>query len=177
MNPKPISHVYNKYFQKSKVFLYPLLNFKKTVFKDVKTYIAWPGHYTIENRKLICVYPLNIAHPAMKRLILHHPLVEASYANNDETVIVYDMQEFTLPWSMFLEGKYSCFDLTSKQKIVDYFGITTAEAPFIQSFLFPSSYYKIYSELLNVDVSLLESVGELCTKYDLTKETYNKIII
>jgi hypothetical protein len=37
--------------------------------------------------------------------------------------------------------------------------------------LFPDKFYEQYASILNVDVSLLKTVGELCTKPDLEKET------
>ena len=49
--------VYSDYFQKSKVFLYPLLDFKKGLeFVPKQTYIMWDNHYYIQDRKLLCLY-------------------------------------------------------------------------------------------------------------------------
>jgi hypothetical protein len=36
--------------------------------------------------------------------------------------------------------------------------------------LYPEIHFKDYARILNVDVELLESVGELCDKPDLDKE-------
>ena len=48
--------VYSDYFQKSKVFLYPLLDFKKGLeFVPHQTYIMWDNHYYIQDRKLLCL--------------------------------------------------------------------------------------------------------------------------
>ena len=49
--------VYSEYFQKSKVFLYPLLNIKKGVkYVPAETYISWKGVHDEENLKFICLY-------------------------------------------------------------------------------------------------------------------------
>jgi hypothetical protein len=52
-----LSSVYSKYFQKSKVFLYPLLDIKRgSSVTPKETYVSWNKHYTSEDMKLICVY-------------------------------------------------------------------------------------------------------------------------
>ena len=45
--------VYTEYFQKSKVFLYPLLNLKKGLdFVPIETYISWDGVYETSDYKV-----------------------------------------------------------------------------------------------------------------------------
>ena len=52
-----LTSIYSKYFQKSKVFIYPLLGIKRGLSVVPKeTYVAWEGHYKPEDMKLICVY-------------------------------------------------------------------------------------------------------------------------
>ena len=52
--------LYKEYFQKSKVFLYPLLGVKKGVrFVPVQTYVSWGDSYTEYRNKLICLYTLD----------------------------------------------------------------------------------------------------------------------
>jgi hypothetical protein len=52
-----ITALYRKYFQKSKIFLYPLLDIKRgTSVIPSETYLAWGTSYTTEDMKLICVY-------------------------------------------------------------------------------------------------------------------------
>ena len=46
--------VYAEYFQKSKVFLYPLLEIKKGVrYVPIETYIAWEGVCELKDEKFI----------------------------------------------------------------------------------------------------------------------------
>ena len=55
----PITTVYRKYFQKSKVFLYPLLDIKRgTSVIPSETYLAWNDTIVPEDAKLVCIYPL-----------------------------------------------------------------------------------------------------------------------
>ena len=51
--------IYSDYFQKSKVFLYPLLNIKKGVrFVPLETYTTWdPSHFPKDI--LVCAYAIN----------------------------------------------------------------------------------------------------------------------
>ena len=51
-----LTSIYSKYFQKSKVFIYPLLGIKRGLSVVPKeTYISWEGHCKPEDMKLICV--------------------------------------------------------------------------------------------------------------------------
>ena len=52
-----LNGVYKKYFQKSKVFLYPLLDIPRgSKALPTETYMSWEDKYTSEDAKFICVY-------------------------------------------------------------------------------------------------------------------------
>ena len=52
-----IKSVYKKYFQKSKVFLYPLLKIKRgTSVIPSETYLAWNDTVSPDDMKLVCLY-------------------------------------------------------------------------------------------------------------------------
>ena len=54
-----IKSIYTKYFQKSKVFLYPLLGIKRGVkIIPSETYLAW-DNIKAEDMKLVCLYHPN----------------------------------------------------------------------------------------------------------------------
>ncbi len=57
-----------------------------------------------------------------------------------------------------------------KRKILDYFDKHGGNYVYVYSYLFPEKWYDRYAELLDVPISLLNSVGELCDKPDLEKE-------
>ena len=49
--------MYKKYFQKSKVFLYPLLNIPKgQKFVPINTYLAWEDEINVNDMKFLCLY-------------------------------------------------------------------------------------------------------------------------
>jgi hypothetical protein len=60
---------------------------------------------------------------------------------------------------------------TFKKIIEEYYGKSSVSYEFVMSYLYPEDYFKIYSEILNVDINLLKSVGELCAPVDIDKET------
>ena len=48
--------IYSDYFQKSKVFLYPLLGIKKGIrFVPLETYLNWDGYFKSDN-DFFCLY-------------------------------------------------------------------------------------------------------------------------
>jgi len=54
-----ISALYGQYFQKSKIFLYPLLDIKKgSSVTPIQTYFGWADVYAPEDVKLIAIYKL-----------------------------------------------------------------------------------------------------------------------
>jgi hypothetical protein len=68
-------------------------------------------------------------------------------------------------------AKYSKISQNSKKILSTYYGVHTPEWVFMESYLYPEKYFKIYAEILKVDIDDLKAVGELCEKYDLDKET------
>jgi hypothetical protein len=74
-------------------------------------------------------------------------------------------------WLYFIEGKYSKIHASVKKRILNYFNNNSANFIYVESYLFPNKFYEEYANILNVNVDLLISVGELCTKPDLEKET------
>ena len=47
----------------------------------------------------------------------------------------------------------------------------------MESYLFPEKYYDVYSDILNVPISLLAETIELCDKPDLDKEDFKKQVL
>ena len=52
-----MKEIYTDYFQKSKVFLYPLLKLKKGIaYVPIQTYVCSEHEYTVKDHKLLCEY-------------------------------------------------------------------------------------------------------------------------
>ncbi len=173
--------LYKEYFQKSKVFLYPLLGIKKGVrFVPAQTYLSWADKYNIDSNKLLCLYTTDEDNKneftlfSDKKLKLL-PIFEKKYdIDTFNFLYVFDL---TLPLKKrdikkFKEGKYSKLSKKTKETIIKFFGERGKIAEYIESYLYPTYYWEDYSELLNISQKDLQEVGELCSKPDLQKEDF-----
>ena len=187
-----MKQIYKQYFQKSKVFLYPLLGIEKGIrFVPVETYIKWEHDSISSKNILICAYEIkdnvNATQEEVKRrhafdiFFNKHLKTNELYHSRSKTdnleLIVFDLSFFKKDLEKFKEGKYSEFSLITKKIIMNFFGNIGTIAEYMESYLYPEKYYEIYSDILNIPVSILEEVGELCDKPDLKKEDFKKSIL
>jgi hypothetical protein len=157
--------VYTDYFQKSKVFLYPLLRFRSGLsFVPVQTYICWEHVITADENKFMCEYNVGTTEKFelfCNSYLKKHPLFH-EYIQLDE-----NRSDF----KRFLDGQYSKFTLDSKIIILDFFGNKGNISEYISLFLSPDSAHKLYAEALDVSLNQIEEVFEVCSIPDLEKET------
>jgi hypothetical protein len=170
-----ITALYRKYFQKSKIFLYPLLDIKRgTSVVPSETYLAWGTSYTTEDMKLICVYTRRNDQEYIqfeKNILLkHNRLCDYVIIDDTTSVFTFDFSDLKQDWYHFINGKYSKMNIDIRRKILTYFAKSSGNYAYIESYLFPDNHFKKYAELLDVPVALLKSVGELCSKPDMEKE-------
>ena len=93
-----IKSVYSKYFQKSKVFIYPLLGFKRGIkVVPSETYLAWDPFYIPEDMKLVCLY-----HPQEKDdyetfekdvLLKHNRLFDIQIIDKNNKLFIFDFSD------------------------------------------------------------------------------------
>jgi len=171
-----ITSIYDKYFQKSKIFLYPLLDIKRgTSVVPQETYIAWNEHILPEDMKLVTLYSRRddalYKNFEEKVLLKHSRLTDYWIIDKTKIVFVFDFQDLDWDWEHFLNGNYSLLSLKIKDKIQNFFQKNSGNALYVDSYLYPNKYYHTYANILNVDIQLLKSVGELCDKANLEKET------
>jgi len=172
----PIKSIYTKYFQKSKMFLYPLLGIKKGVkVVPSETYLAWDPFYIPEDMKLVCLYHPNKSNEYEKYekdvLLKHDRLCDIKTINKHNKLFIFDFADLDTNWLKFTKGKYSKIDSRIKEKILFFFPESTANYVYMRSYLYPKVFFKDYAEILNVDENFLQDIGELCNKPDLEKET------
>jgi len=169
-----LNSVYKKYFQKSKVFLYPLLDIKRGVsVVPIETYVSWDDYYNSEDMKLICLYDIRTDDEYKKfetNVLLKHNRLCDYVKVNSQIVLTFDFSDLEDDWFHFIHGRYSKFSMNTKQKILNFFDKNSGNYAYMHSYLIPEKYFSNYAELLNVDAQLLIKVGELCTKPDLSKE-------
>ena len=172
--------IYREYFQKSKVFLYPLLGIKKGVrFVPVQTYISWNGYYTESMNKFLCLYSIDEGSSDFNEFqelhLKSHPHFEEYHVIDDTNhLFVFDLSMFQKDIDCFKLGKYSKFTEKTKETISLFFGEKGTIAEYVESYLWPDYYWNEYSDILDIDIELLINVGELCDKPDLKKEDLKK---
>ena len=185
-----MKQTYKSYFQKSKVFLYPLLGIKKGVrFVPIETYIEW-NHSIVPENMLVCAYAIKQNtndqeeikrkkefDAFSKQYLEKNELYHSKHHTNNLELIVFDLSFFKNDLKKFKEGKYSEFSLITKRIIMEFFGNKGTISEYMESYLYPEKYYDIYSNILNIPISTLEEVKELCDKPDLNKEDFKKSII
>ncbi len=171
-----INTLYGKYFQKSKIFLYPLLGIKRgTSVIPEETYISWNGKCSPEDVKLVCLYKTRkddeYKNFESNVLLKHSRLYDYVKVNDKNSVFIFDFSDYKENLQMFIDGKFSKFDNKIKNKILDFFEKNSGNYVYVHSFLYPNKWYDRYAELLGVEPNLLKEVGELCTKTDIDKES------
>lgn len=169
-----IDKLYKKYFQKSKSFLYPALGIKKRGYPaPVETYVSIEGLVNVEDVKLICYFK-NSTSVQFKNfeetMLLTNPLYESKITIGDYTAYIFSLEIYTDDFFKVILGKYSQLSTQMKKNIKQYFGEHSPEYSYIETYLYPEKFYETYSELLDIGVSTLKKVGELCDPMDLEKE-------
>jgi hypothetical protein len=178
---KKLKDIYPGYFQKSRVFLYPLICNKKGSITPIETYTSWEGHVKDEDMKLVCMFYLRNDSEFIsfeERVLLNSPYY-LDYKELDEKKALYlfDFSDRKDDWNYYLKGQYSKLSNEQKKRIRSYYGISTANYAFIHSYLYPEEYFNSYANFLSPnkeDVDdmevLLREVGELCSKPNFDKE-------
>lgn len=170
-----IKSLQTEYIQKSRIFLYPLLDIKKgSDAVPIESYISWQSKFKPEDQKFMCTYHLR-DDDAFKRFekikLLGSTLFDSFYQTVDELgVYVFDYSKFGSDWENFLAGKYSKLSSSTKTTILKFFMTNKSNYHYINSYLNPDQYFYIYADLLKVDERILATVGELCSKPDMSKE-------
>lgn len=185
-----IERIYMDYHQKSRSFLNPLIGIHKGSFiQPLQTYISWPDvGINPEDRKLLLQFNKMDSEGYRKYEainLLSNTLYEAHYhTENDRIVYVFDLSSYKTDFDNFLGGRYSKLTMTIKALLGRYYGRTSGEWAFIESYLYPERFYDIYTNMLwdKKDIEKwnprrwLEEVGQLCDKPNLQKETlYEKL--
>jgi len=164
-----IDSLYDRYHQKSKTFLYPLLGIpKKSPLQPTQTYIEWDNKINRTEYKLILSYKeadQKLFDRYSKLWIYNSPLLILQ----EHPYYIFDLSDFKQDWNSFLVGKYSQISQETKKRILKYYE-TYREWHYIHSFLYPENYFHHYSKLLNMDIEDIMVSGQLCDKPNLKKE-------
>jgi len=171
-----INNVYKAYYQKSKMFLYPLLKIKQgSSIVPVETFLRWEDLYELGDNKLICIYH-NRKDAEFKKFEERYLLTNALFYDyfllpDNMVAYVFDFTEYSRDFYKVVRGAYSNLSSEFKFKIINFYSGNPYHAAYIDSYLYPEKHFYQYSELLQCDVDLLVEVGELCSPPNLDNET------
>ena len=170
-----IESLYRKYFQKSRSFLYPALGIKRTSHHNpVGTYLAVEGLVGAEDMVLACSFKDEDTagfKAFEEQMLLSNPLYKEVITFPGYKLYLFDYSTYRADWFSFIMGKYSKLSTPLKKTIRSYYGENSPEYKYIDSYLYPDKYFSAYAHLLEVDLELLQQVGELCDPCDMEKET------
>lgn len=170
-----LNSIYSKYFQKSKVFVYPLLGIARgSSVIPIETYFSWKDMVESEDKKLVCLYPNRKDEEFKsfnKSVLMRHTRLDNIYEIDDDNIVyVFDFNDLGNDWEMIIEGKYSKISKNLKHDVLKFFKNKPGNYTYMESYLFPEKYFRDYSDILAVPESLLKSVGELCPIPDSERE-------
>jgi hypothetical protein len=172
-----IDSIYRDYFQKSKIFIYPLLEIKRgAVAVPDQTYLAYGDMIRPEHKIFLCCY-LDRQDDAYlnfeREMLFGHTRFKGFFKMADGSkLFMFDFSDIGSDWDHLVHGRYSKVSLERRRKILNHFEKGTGNHIYIESFLFPEKYREQYAEILDVDMRVLERVGELCDKPDLSREKF-----
>jgi hypothetical protein len=170
-----IDKLYNKYFQKSKSFLYPALGIKRNSYATpINTYISLDGRIGAHECKLICLFKKDESERYKEfefNMLISSPLYLEKIETMDSNIYVFNLEIYESDFFNVVIGKYSKLSNVLKKAIKDHFGEKTKEYSYIESYIYPDKFHSIYSKLLDVDIIILEKVKELCDPLDLEQES------
>lgn len=171
-----LNNVYKKYFQKSTMFLYPLLKIKQgSSIVPIQTYMRWIDMYELGDCKLICVYHKRDDKEFKtfeKKFLLSNPLFyDYHLLPDDKVAYVFDISKDSHDYHKIQHGKYSELSSEFKFKVLNFFNANPHNQAYIDSYLYPDKYFGLYADLLNCNVDILINVGELCSCPDMEQET------
>ena len=170
--------VYTKYFQKSKAFLYPLLNIEPdNKYDPLITYISWNEHIKKEDCKLICVYKTTRT-KSFKKFESENLTSNFYYESHvnmlTKQIYVFDLTSFKTDVYKVYAGKYSELSVLAKHYIVKFYHKNAKKLNIMESFLEPEDYHEDYAEYLALDVKHIQKRHELCTPLNFKRENLNK---
>lgn len=176
-----ITDIYKGYFQKSRVFLYPILGIARGSFDPMSTFISWEGQVSLGDMKLLCRYHnrQDVEFQMFEeRRLLGNTFFEDCVELEDGTLVyTFDMSDFSEDWFNFIAGKYSQLSGDVKKHIRDHYQVNSPNYAFIHTYLYPEDYYDLYAGFLSTTEEDKESIkeciiktGELCDKPNFQKE-------
>jgi len=167
--------LFKEYFQKSKIFLYPLLGIKKgATFVPYQTYVSWEDKYSTDDMLLFCLYKVK-SKRKFEEFEYEFLLTNVHFHSYHKLkpgyhLYIFDFKIYPQTWISFLKGMYSKIYTREKDTIQLFFGTEGILADTVESYLYPEYYHDDYAEKLEVNIEMLQQVHETCSKPNLDEE-------
>ena len=170
-----IENLYGKYFQKSRSFLYPALGIRRSSnISPTGTYLSLEGKIDPEDMRLVVAFKVTSSEGFKsfeEKMLLTNPLFESKLDVKEYTLYIFNFEIYKDDWFNFLLGKYSKLSTVLKRAIKTYYGESSSEYMYMDTYLYPEKYHGVYSKLLDVNIDTIKTTKELCNPCDLEKET------
>lgn len=161
------------YVQKSKLMLYPLLEFDKKSIRPKQTYLVYKNDVTLYNPAIICQYERieKDYYEFRDKKILKNKHFIMHIKDAEYDYFVFTLIDYKEDYLNFLEGKYSKFLKKTKEIILESYSNTTIGPILVDTHLNPEKYHEIFAEDLMSDVKTISEVYETLSLPDIDKET------
>lgn len=192
------------YIQKSRIFLLPLLGIKKDrVYKETNTYISannliskeYRRGISLQDETLIVTYtkdyekrelenasklktntPYKTWEKFETEVLMSNKYFTNFYETDDEYVYIFNMSNWSIDWTHFINGSYSALSSDAKKLILRFRWefLAEQERTKLYCYLYP---YKdecksSFATELGMKVTDLTDIKELCDKPNLKLENY-----
>lgn len=169
------SYIEVAYYSKSKCFLYPILDYRRSETFNPETYLFF-GNHSILNGELIVHYTHKgdlLFENFQKMNIEPHPLLMAVYKVPTGTVYIFDISKYMEDILHFLAGEYSQFTKSLKTKVLKYLGDDPSDLECkpnreAHAVLYPEGYRPLIAKEWAIKS---RDLGELAPIFDTDKET------
>jgi hypothetical protein len=169
-----IDTLYKKYFQKSRSFLYPALGIPRSSYAPIQTFVGLEGKILPTDRKLVCLFQHEQTakyEEFENKLLYSNPLfMDCDIHPGEPSLYIFDYELHDEDWDIFLTGRYSRLSEPFKNAVKIYYGESSPEYEYMDTYLYPEKYFDLYSKLLEVPKEIVASSGELCDAFNPEKE-------
>jgi len=161
------------YVQKSKLMLYPLLQFATNDPRPEQTFLAYKNEFSKNQPGIVCAYRRDNTekyYEFRNKVIFKHKNFVKHIRSFDFDYIVFDLSEFGEDYLHFLEGKYSKFSEATKHIILKAYGHTAIGPILVDAHLNPEKYHEIFTKELMTKLETVAHAHETMDKPDMVKE-------
>jgi hypothetical protein len=161
------------YVQKSKLMLYPLLQFATDALRPKQTFIAYRDEFSMKHPSIICAYERENTekyYEFRNKVVFNNQYFVKHIRGLQFDYSVFDLKEFGKDYLHFLEGQYSKFSENTKEIILEAYSKTTIGPILVDTHLNPEKYHELFAKELNTDIESLTIAHETLSPPDFDKE-------